>query len=137
MEWNQVAFSDESRFNLSSDGNRVRVWTPRGERLNPAFPFQQHTALIAGGMARFSSLIERRREDILKSGGVKLGLTGGRNRNLLCFLMKAIFVLMPVMAVFWLKGSQMSVCRQPLCSRNTTLDLQSGKQFAMTERALL
>ncbi|GFU05013.1 transposable element Tcb2 transposase [Trichonephila clavipes] len=36
-EWNQVVFSDESRFNLCSDDNRVRVWRPRGERLNPAF----------------------------------------------------------------------------------------------------
>ncbi|GFV37183.1 transposable element Tcb2 transposase [Trichonephila clavipes] len=25
-EWNQFVFSDESRFNLSSDDNRVRVW---------------------------------------------------------------------------------------------------------------
>ncbi|GFS58193.1 transposable element Tcb2 transposase [Trichonephila clavipes] len=25
-EWNQVVLSDESRFNLSSDDNRVRVW---------------------------------------------------------------------------------------------------------------
>ncbi|GFV67967.1 transposable element Tcb1 transposase [Trichonephila clavipes] len=30
-EWNQVVFSDESRFNLSSDDNRVRVGRPRGE----------------------------------------------------------------------------------------------------------
>ncbi|GFW72043.1 transposable element Tcb2 transposase [Trichonephila clavipes] len=36
-EWNQVIFSDESRFNLSSDKNRVREWRPHGERLNPAF----------------------------------------------------------------------------------------------------
>ncbi|GFW70440.1 transposable element Tcb2 transposase [Trichonephila clavipes] len=33
-EWNQVVFSDESRFNFSSDDNRVREWRPRGERLN-------------------------------------------------------------------------------------------------------
>ncbi|GFU86426.1 transposable element Tcb1 transposase [Trichonephila clavipes] len=31
-EWDQVVFSDESRFNLSSDDNRVRVWRPHGER---------------------------------------------------------------------------------------------------------
>ncbi|GFV81658.1 transposable element Tcb1 transposase [Trichonephila clavipes] len=43
-EWNQVVFSDESRFNLSSDDNRVCVWRPRGERLNPAFALQRHTA---------------------------------------------------------------------------------------------
>ncbi|GFY11192.1 transposable element Tcb2 transposase [Trichonephila clavipes] len=47
-EWNQVVFSDESRFNLRSDDNRVRVWRPRGERLNPAFAFQRHTASTAG-----------------------------------------------------------------------------------------
>ncbi|GFV65812.1 transposable element Tcb2 transposase [Trichonephila clavipes] len=39
-EWNQVVFNDESRFNLSSDVNRVRVWRPCGERLNPAFDLQ-------------------------------------------------------------------------------------------------
>ncbi|GFT88982.1 hypothetical protein TNCV_3084301 [Trichonephila clavipes] len=30
-EWNQFAFSNESRFNLSSYDNRVRMWRPRGE----------------------------------------------------------------------------------------------------------
>ncbi|GFW99110.1 transposable element Tcb2 transposase [Trichonephila clavipes] len=35
-EWNQVAFSDESRFNLHSNDNRVRLRRPRDERLNPA-----------------------------------------------------------------------------------------------------
>ncbi|GFX37305.1 transposable element Tcb2 transposase [Trichonephila clavipes] len=42
--------SDESRFNLSSDDNRVREWRPRGERLNPAFALQQHTTPTAGVM---------------------------------------------------------------------------------------
>ncbi|GFU32425.1 transposable element Tcb2 transposase [Trichonephila clavipes] len=49
-EWNQVVFSDESRFNLSSDDNRVRVWRPRGECLNPAFVFQRYTAPTASVM---------------------------------------------------------------------------------------
>ncbi|GFX57210.1 transposable element Tcb2 transposase [Trichonephila clavipes] len=49
-EWNQVVFSDESRFNLGSDDNRVRVWRPRGERLNPAFALQRHTAPTDGVM---------------------------------------------------------------------------------------
>ncbi|GFV08300.1 transposable element Tcb2 transposase [Trichonephila clavipes] len=49
-EWNQVVFSDESRFNLSSDDNRVRVWRPRGERLNLDFALQRHTAPTAGVM---------------------------------------------------------------------------------------
>ncbi|GFU97796.1 transposable element Tcb2 transposase [Trichonephila clavipes] len=40
----------KSRFNLSSDDNRVRVWKPRGERLNPVFSLQRHTAPTAGVM---------------------------------------------------------------------------------------
>ncbi|GFT27852.1 uncharacterized protein TNCV_10641 [Trichonephila clavipes] len=43
-EWNQVVLSEESRSNISSDDNRVRVWRPRGERLNPSFAVQRHTA---------------------------------------------------------------------------------------------
>ncbi|GFT02106.1 transposable element Tcb2 transposase [Trichonephila clavipes] len=46
-KWNQVVFSDESRFNLSSDDNLVHVWRPRGERLNPAFGLKRHTAPTA------------------------------------------------------------------------------------------
>ncbi|GFU23493.1 transposable element Tcb2 transposase [Trichonephila clavipes] len=49
-ECNRVVFSDESSFYLSSDDNRVRVWRPRGERLNPAFTLQRHTTPTAGVM---------------------------------------------------------------------------------------
>ncbi|GFV70474.1 transposable element Tcb2 transposase [Trichonephila clavipes] len=49
-EWNQVVFSDESRFNLSSDDNLVHVWRPRDERLNPAFALQRRTAPTADMM---------------------------------------------------------------------------------------
>ncbi|GFW51160.1 transposable element Tcb2 transposase [Trichonephila clavipes] len=49
-KWSQVVFRDESIFNLSSDDNRVRVWRPRGERLNPAFALQRHTAPTVGVM---------------------------------------------------------------------------------------
>ncbi|GFT18949.1 transposable element Tcb2 transposase [Trichonephila clavipes] len=49
-KWNQVVFIDESRFNLSSDANRVRVWRPRGELLNPTFALQRHTAPTAGAI---------------------------------------------------------------------------------------
>ncbi|GFT19042.1 transposable element Tcb2 transposase [Trichonephila clavipes] len=47
-ELNQIVFSDESRFNLSSGDNRVRVWRPRVERVNPAFIL--HTTTTAGVM---------------------------------------------------------------------------------------
>ncbi|GFU45342.1 transposable element Tcb1 transposase [Trichonephila clavipes] len=50
VEWNQVIFSDKSRFYLSSDDNRVRVGRPRGEHLNPGFTLQRHTAPTAGVM---------------------------------------------------------------------------------------
>ncbi|GFS48876.1 transposable element Tcb2 transposase [Trichonephila clavipes] len=46
----RVIFCDESRFNLNSDDNRVRVWRPLGERLNPAFALQRHTTPTAGVM---------------------------------------------------------------------------------------
>ncbi|GFV64447.1 transposable element Tcb2 transposase [Trichonephila clavipes] len=49
-EWNQVVFSDESRFNLSSDNNCVRVWRTRGKRLNPAFVLQPQTVSTADVM---------------------------------------------------------------------------------------
>ncbi|GFX89909.1 transposable element Tcb1 transposase [Trichonephila clavipes] len=49
-DWNQVIFSNESRFNLSNDDYRVRVWRPRGERLNPSFALHQHTTSIASVM---------------------------------------------------------------------------------------
>ncbi|GFY02233.1 transposable element Tcb2 transposase [Trichonephila clavipes] len=42
-EWNQVVFSDEFRFNLSSDYNHLCVWSLHGERLNPALALQRHT----------------------------------------------------------------------------------------------
>ncbi|GFV45851.1 transposable element Tcb1 transposase [Trichonephila clavipes] len=50
VEWNHVTFSDESRFNLSGDDNRVCVWRPRGEGLNPVFALQRHTTPTAGVM---------------------------------------------------------------------------------------
>ncbi|GFV53150.1 transposable element Tcb2 transposase [Trichonephila clavipes] len=46
-ERHQVVFSDESRFNLSSDDNSVLVWRPRG-KFNLAFALQRHTSPIAG-----------------------------------------------------------------------------------------
>ncbi|GFY31748.1 transposable element Tcb2 transposase [Trichonephila clavipes] len=65
-EWNQVVFSNESRFNLSSDDNHVRVWIPRGERFNPAFALQRHTAPTAGAMAVLEAKREEFEEDALR-----------------------------------------------------------------------
>ncbi|GFS47902.1 transposable element Tcb2 transposase [Trichonephila clavipes] len=50
-DWQKVVFSDESRFVLGTDDNRVRVWRGPGERYNPPPPtFLRHTARTAGVM---------------------------------------------------------------------------------------
>ncbi|UYV84724.1 hypothetical protein LAZ67_X003220 [Cordylochernes scorpioides] len=49
-EWHRVVFSDESRFCLSSDSCRVRVWGRRGERSNPAAIVERPTVRQRGIM---------------------------------------------------------------------------------------
>ncbi|UYV80606.1 hypothetical protein LAZ67_19000937 [Cordylochernes scorpioides] len=49
-EWHRVVFSDESRFCLSSDCRRVRVWRRRGERSNPAAIVERPTVRQRGIM---------------------------------------------------------------------------------------
>ncbi|UYV61476.1 hypothetical protein LAZ67_1004991, partial [Cordylochernes scorpioides] len=49
-EWHRVVFSDESRFCLSSDSRRVRVWRRRGERSNPAAIVERPTVRQSGIM---------------------------------------------------------------------------------------
>ncbi|UYV67159.1 hypothetical protein LAZ67_4004146 [Cordylochernes scorpioides] len=49
-EWHRVVFSDESRFCLSSDSRRVRVWRRRGERSNPAAIVERPTVQQRGIM---------------------------------------------------------------------------------------
>ncbi|GFV96003.1 transposable element Tcb1 transposase [Trichonephila clavipes] len=44
----QTSRREESRFNLSCGVNRVRVWKPCGERLNPVFALQRHTTPTVG-----------------------------------------------------------------------------------------
>ncbi|GFW23398.1 transposable element Tcb2 transposase [Trichonephila clavipes] len=46
----KVVFSDESRFVLGTDDNRVRVWRRPGERYNSPPPVLRHTARTAGLM---------------------------------------------------------------------------------------
>ncbi|GFV89201.1 transposable element Tcb2 transposase [Trichonephila clavipes] len=50
--WQKVVFSDESRFVLGTDGNRVRVWRCPGERYNSPHNVLRHTARTAGVMVR-------------------------------------------------------------------------------------
>ncbi|GFW99252.1 transposable element Tcb1 transposase [Trichonephila clavipes] len=47
-DWQKVVFSDESRFVLGTDDNRVRVWRRPGERYNSQHTVLRYTARIAG-----------------------------------------------------------------------------------------
>ncbi|GFW00458.1 HTH_Tnp_Tc3_2 domain-containing protein [Trichonephila clavipes] len=42
-DWRRVIFSDESRFSLSDDDHRTRVWRRTGQRSDPAFIVERHT----------------------------------------------------------------------------------------------
>ncbi|GFW25154.1 transposable element Tcb1 transposase [Trichonephila clavipes] len=47
-DWRRVIFSDESRFSLSADYHRTRVWRRTGQRSDPAFIVERHTAISQG-----------------------------------------------------------------------------------------
>ncbi|GFS65525.1 transposable element Tc3 transposase [Trichonephila clavipes] len=49
-DWQKVVFSDESRFALGTDDNRVLVWRRPGEQYNSPHTVLRHTARIAGVM---------------------------------------------------------------------------------------
>ncbi|GFW34967.1 transposable element Tcb2 transposase [Trichonephila clavipes] len=56
-DWQNVVYSDESRFVLGTDDNRVRVWRCPGERYNsPPHTVLRHTARTAGVMVWGHSL---------------------------------------------------------------------------------
>ncbi|GFU56068.1 transposable element Tc1 transposase [Trichonephila clavipes] len=46
-DWQKVVFSDEPRFVLGTDGNRIRVWRHPGERNNSPHTVLRHTARTA------------------------------------------------------------------------------------------
>ncbi|GFW73762.1 hypothetical protein TNCV_1542161 [Trichonephila clavipes] len=49
-DFKKIMFSDESRFVLGTDDNRVRVWRRPGEQLNSPHIVLRHTARTAGVM---------------------------------------------------------------------------------------
>ncbi|UYV72360.1 hypothetical protein LAZ67_9002778 [Cordylochernes scorpioides] len=63
-EWHRVVFSDESRFCLSSDSRRVRVWRRRGERSNPAAILERPTVRQRGIMGTMTA--QRYVDDVLR-----------------------------------------------------------------------
>ncbi|UYV78213.1 SPINT3 [Cordylochernes scorpioides] len=58
-EWHRVVFSDESRFCLSSDSRRVRVWRQRGEKSNPAAIVERPTVRQRGIMGVPNALYQQ------------------------------------------------------------------------------
>ncbi|UYV77788.1 hypothetical protein LAZ67_15002275 [Cordylochernes scorpioides] len=58
-DWHRVVFSDESRFCLSSDSRRVRVWRRRGERSNPAAIVERPTVRQRGIMGVPNALYQQ------------------------------------------------------------------------------
>ncbi|UYV67737.1 PIGT [Cordylochernes scorpioides] len=63
-EWHRVVFSDESRFCLSSDSRRVRVWRRRGERSNQAAIVERPTVRQRGIMGTMTA--QRYVDDVLR-----------------------------------------------------------------------
>ncbi|GFU42388.1 transposable element Tcb1 transposase [Trichonephila clavipes] len=49
-EWNNIVFTDESRFCLQRHNGRIRVWRHRGERLPNCFVMHRHTSPALGFM---------------------------------------------------------------------------------------
>ncbi|GFT98483.1 transposable element Tcb1 transposase [Trichonephila clavipes] len=73
-DWQKVVFSDESRFVLGTDDNRVRVWRLPGERYNSPPTVLRHTARTAGVMVCWAIAYDSRSILIVMRGT----LTGQR-----------------------------------------------------------
>ncbi|GFU11813.1 transposable element Tcb2 transposase [Trichonephila clavipes] len=73
-DWQKVVFSDESRFVLGTDDNRVRVWRHPGEWYNSPPTVLRHTARTAGVMVRGTIAYDSRSTLIVMRGT----LTGQR-----------------------------------------------------------
>ncbi|GFX88457.1 transposable element Tc1 transposase [Trichonephila clavipes] len=74
-DWSQVLFTDESRFSLECDNQRVLVWRDRGTRNNPAFVRERSQYRRAGWMVWGGISIGRRTDlHIIRNGT----LTGRR-----------------------------------------------------------
>ncbi|GFW11627.1 transposable element Tcb1 transposase [Trichonephila clavipes] len=73
-DWQKVVFSDESRFVLGTDDNRVRVWRSPGEWYNSPHTVLRHTARTAGVMI-WGAIAYDSRSTLIKMSGT---LTGQR-----------------------------------------------------------
>ncbi|GFW94920.1 transposable element Tcb1 transposase [Trichonephila clavipes] len=74
-DWQKVVFSDESRFVLGTDNNRVRVWRRPGERYNSPHTALRHTDCTAGVMV-WRAIAYNSRSSLMVMRGI---LTGQRH----------------------------------------------------------
>ncbi|GFU50640.1 transposable element Tcb2 transposase [Trichonephila clavipes] len=101
----------------SSDDNRVRLRKPRGERLNPAFALQRHTAPTAGVMAWSNIAFNTRSPLVLICG------TMTAQRNVHNILQPHVLPFMQRLpgAIFQLDSTQPHTARVSQdCLRNVT-----------------
>ncbi|GFT20952.1 transposable element Tcb2 transposase [Trichonephila clavipes] len=73
-DWQKVVFSQESRFVLGTDDNRVRVWMRPGERCNSPRTVLRHTARTAGVIVWVAIAYDKRSTLIV----MRVTLTGQR-----------------------------------------------------------
>ena len=66
--WNQVVFTDESRFNLKYADERLRVWRRDGERMDPANVIQ-HDRFGGGSVMIWGGISHRAKTDLVTVHG--------------------------------------------------------------------
>lgn len=67
-QWNEVVFTDESRFNLMFADGRVRVWRRTGERMDPANVIQ-HDRFGGGSVMVWAGISNRAKTDMVTVNG--------------------------------------------------------------------
>ena len=64
-QWNEVLFTDESRFNVDFNDGRRRVWRRRGERLHPQ-NVAQHDRYGRGSVMIWVGICDNRKTDLVE-----------------------------------------------------------------------
>ncbi|GFW91124.1 transposable element Tcb2 transposase [Trichonephila clavipes] len=71
-DWQRVVFSDEFRFVLGTDDNRVRVWRCPGERYNSSHTVLRLTARTTGAMV-WGAIAYNSRSTLIVMSGTSMG----------------------------------------------------------------
>ncbi|GFV10520.1 DDE_3 domain-containing protein, partial [Trichonephila clavipes] len=80
-DWRRVIFSDESRFSLSADDHRTRVWRRTGQRSDPAFIVERHTAIFTRCDSVGSNFWDTRSSLVVLQGTLTASQIRGRYFN--------------------------------------------------------